>query len=157
MTTILVAEPTRLIDSATGERELTNTYVATLDASVEAACEALRAIDPSASLARRLGALGVNDRAVWLEPSNSNARARGWLLLWRFDPNCGQTAEIAWHARLDEDGAGRTVLTITVRARGSDDHAAQQIALAWPIIETIAHQHAKTWRRSIDDYAEEPW
>jgi hypothetical protein len=106
---------------------------------------------------RRLSALGISDLAIWLEPADevSGARERGFRLLWRFGLAVEQTARIAWQARLDEDGAGRTMLAITIRAHGGDEEAAQRIALGWPIVETIARQHANGLRRAIDAYADD--
>jgi hypothetical protein len=158
MTTILHTErPRRVADPIhrSDEYHVTNTFVATLDASLEAASRALRAIDPTASLARRLTALGVEDRAVWIEPcATGGAPERGFLLLWRFGTEPGETAKVAWQSRLDQDGEGRTVLTITLRARGSDDRAGRRIALAWPVVETFAREHAQGLRRAIENSTE---
>jgi hypothetical protein len=141
---------------------LTSTYVATIDAGIEAASEAFRAIDPMSSLATRLSALGVDDRAVWVESSEAtdltdadSACELGFALLWRFGPP-GQTARIGRRVRLSEDGAGRTVLSIAIRARASDDEAGKRIVAGWPIVETIALEHAKSLRRAVDEYAADP-
>jgi hypothetical protein len=143
---------------STTEHHLTSTCVATIDAGIEAGYEAFLAIDPMSSLAKRLSALGVDDRAIWAESSEATgltdadgARELGFSLLWRFGPP-GQTARIGWRVRLDEDGAGRTVLTITVRGRASDGEAGKRIVAGWPIVETIALEHAKSLRRAVDEY-----
>jgi hypothetical protein len=145
----------------TTDHHLTSTYVATVDADVETAYEAFLAIDPMSSLAGRLSALGVDDRAVWAESSEATgltdadgAHELGFSLLWRFGPP-GQTARIGWRVRLDEDGVGRTLLTIAVRARASDGEAGRRIVAGWPIVETIALEHAKSLRRAVDEYADD--
>lgn len=66
---------------------LTSTYIAPLDADIETAHAALLAIDPVSSLATRLSALGLDDRAVWAESSEATtdtdgARELGFGLLW---------------------------------------------------------------------------
>jgi hypothetical protein len=139
-----------------------STYVATIDAGIEEAYEALRRIDPMRSLARRLSALGVDDRALWAESSEATgltdadgARELGFALLWRFGPP-GQTARIGWRVRLSEDGAGRTVLGIVVRGRASNGEAGERVAAGWPIVEAIALQHAKALRRAVDEHLADP-
>jgi hypothetical protein len=140
------------------DSHLTSTYVATIDVDIDAACEALRGHDLGSSLSTRLSALGVDDRAVWVDPSQASGLrdADGaFILLWRFGPP-GQTARIAWQIRLSEDGVGRTVLSIGIRARASDEEARKRITAAWPIVETIALAHARGLRRAVDEYAADP-
>ena len=140
--------------------DLTSTYVATIDAGIGAASEALRTIDPMASLAARLSALGVDDRAVWARAASGagdagGASGLGFALLWRFGPS-GQTARVAWQIRLSEDGVGRTVLSVGIRARASDHEARSRIAAAWPIVETIALAHARGLHGACEEYAGDP-
>jgi hypothetical protein len=110
------------------------------------------------SLARRLSALGVDDRTVWDASQTSGpahadgARELGFSLCWRFGPP-GQTARITWRVRVSEDGAGRTMLSVAVHARASDDEATKRLVTGWPIVETIALEHAKGMRRAMDEYA----
>jgi hypothetical protein len=141
--------------------QLSSTYVATIDAGIEEAYEAFLQIDPMGSLATRLSALGVDDRAIWAESSEATgltdtdgARELGFSLLWRFGPP-GQTARIGWRVRLDEDGVGRTVLSIVIRGRASDGEAGKRIVAGWPLVETIALQHAKSLRRAVDEYTDD--
>ena len=131
----------------------TSTYAATIDAPIDAAYEALVRIDPPASLAARLSALGVDDRAVWSESSAIGENELGFSLCWRFRP--GQTALLRWQIAVDRDGAGRTTLAVTLRASAADDEAGRRIASAWPIVETIALEHAKSLRRAVDAAAED--
>jgi hypothetical protein len=143
------------------DSHLTSTYVATIDADIETAREALRAIDPMSPLATRLSALGLDDRAVWVESSETGltdpegAPELGFSLLWRLGPP-DQTARIAWQIRLSEDGVDRTVLSIAIHAQASDSKAGKRITAGWPIIETITREHAKRLRRALDDYAADP-
>jgi hypothetical protein len=137
---------------------LSSSYATTIDASIEAAYEAFLAIDPMDALATRLAALGVDDRALWAESSEATgltdtdgARELGFSLLWRFGPP-DQTARIGWRVRLSEDGVGRTVVSIAIRANASNGEAGRRIASGWPIVETIALQHAKGLGRVVDEY-----
>jgi hypothetical protein len=140
----------------TTNTHLTGTYIATIDADIHAARQALRAIDPMAPIATQLAALGLDDRAVWARSCGATgAPDLGSSLLWRFGPP-DQTARIRWRIRLDEDCIGRTVLTIAIRAGASDNQAHQRLTTAWPIIETIAHEHAKRLRHALDEYAADP-
>jgi hypothetical protein len=120
------------------ESQLSSTYVATLDAGVEDAYDAFRAIDPVSSLAARLCALGIGEREIWVEPSGVSGLIDthdggdlGFGLLWRFE-RAGHTARIGWRVRLGEDGEGRTVLSITMRVRPSDDEARKRRSRAGP-------------------------
>jgi hypothetical protein len=141
--------------------QLSSTYIATIDSGIEEAYEAFLQIDPMGSLATRLSALGVDDRAIWAESGEATgltdadgSRELGFSLLWRFGPP-GQTARIGWRVRLSEDGVGRTVLSIVIRGRASDGDAGKRIVAGWPLVETIALQHAKSLRRAVDEYAED--
>jgi hypothetical protein len=143
----------------TNGSHLTSTYIATLDAGFDASCEALHATDPMSLLATRLSALGLDDRAVWAESSETTGLADtcggpelGFSVLWRFGPP-GQTARIGWRIRLSENGVGRTTLSISIRARASDDEAGERISVGWPIVETITLEHARGVRRALDEYA----
>lgn len=158
MTTTPDPDRARLIDD-----HLSNTFVATIDTALEAASDAAFAIDPTSSLATRLRALGLDDRVLLVKPSRPAPRTAahrapelGFDLLWRFGPP-RVTTRIAWRARLDEDGIGRTLLTITVRAQASNEEASKRSTAAWPIIETIAREHARQWRRAVAEWADDRW
>jgi hypothetical protein len=140
---------------------LTSTYIATIDADIETTNDALLAVDPVSSLATRLAALGLDDRAVWVESAKISltdthrAAELGFSLLWRFGP-AGQIAKITWRIRLSEDGLSRTVLLIAIRAQASDDTAGWRITAGWPIVETITLEHARSLRRALNEYAADP-
>jgi hypothetical protein len=51
---------------------------------------------------------------------------------------------------------GRTVLSIAIRSRASDDEAGKRMVAGWPIVETIALEHGKGSRRAVDEYATDP-
>lgn len=134
-------------------RRATATYAGPVDAALDVAYDALLAVGPMASLATRLSALGLDDRAVWSGPSaDAGARGLGFCLLWRLGPGSG-TAKIVWRAGLTLDGEGRTVLAVTVEATASDTEADERIAAAWPLVETIALAHARAVRRAVDERA----
>lgn len=144
------------------DEQLTSTYHATVDAGVAATYGAFQAIDPIASLARRLSALGVDDRAVWVEapaavgPAGAgDERELGFSLLWRFGPP-GQTARIDWRLRLGEDAAARTALSILLSARGSNRDAGERLMTCWPMVETLALAHARGLCRAVDEYTDDP-
>jgi hypothetical protein len=145
---------------STSDSPLTSTHVTTIDAEIDAASDALLAIDPISRLATPLSALGLDDRAVWATPSDASCTDErpelGFSLLWRFGPP-GQTARINWRLRLNENGAGRTLLTITTQAQASNSEAHARLAAGWPILETITLQHAKHLHHAIDDYTADPW
>lgn len=145
------------------DSHLSSTYVAVIDADVDAARKALQAINPMPLLTTQLSALGLNDQAVWVGSSEKTggtgadgAPELDFSLLWRFGPP-GQTARIVWQIRLSEDAVGRAVLSIAIRAPASDNEAGKRITAGWPIVETITLEHAKSVRRAVEDYAADPY
>ena len=148
--------------TARNDIRASTTYAAPVDAQVAAAYEALLRIDPMASFAARLSALGVDDRVVWADSpvatgltDTDGRRELGFSLVWRFGPP-GQTARIRWRISLGTDGSGRTMLRVQVRASAADEEAGRRIASAWSIVETIALEHAKVLRNAVDALTEDP-
>jgi hypothetical protein len=136
----------------------TSTYVATIEASIDAAYDAFTTLDPMSSLTSRLCALGVDAHAVRAEspgPSGDGEREVRFRLLWPFGAS-GESAQVDWHVRLTDDGAGGTVLSIVIHARASAEQAGGRIVAGWPIIESIALEHAKSLRRAVDEYEADP-
>ena len=143
--------------------QLTSAFRISIDAGLEAAHDALQAIDPIASLTQRLSALGVDDRAVWVEspaaagPTDTGGEPDfGFSLLWRFGPPA-ETAQISWRIRLSEDGVARTLLSILLSAQASNRDADTRLMMSWPMIETIALAHARGLRRAVDEYTDDPY
>lgn len=136
---------------------LSSTYVSTIDGRIEDAYEALLQIDP---MATRLSALGVENRAIWCESSEAtgltdadgaqssgSACSGGSALAARPRGSAG--------GRLTQDGAGRAVFSTLVRATASNGEAGKRVVALWPLVETIALEHAKGLRRAIDTYTED--
>jgi hypothetical protein len=124
------------------------TYVATIDAEIEAARDALRAIDPASSLARRLAPLGVDDEPIDVEPHGRCERA--FALRWRLCET-GRLATVHTRIRLGADGVGRTMLSVAMHADAGDHDALAGVLAAWPALETVALAHARSLRRTVDE------
>jgi hypothetical protein len=142
--------------------DVSSTYVGMIDADPGAAYAALAALDPMRSLATRLSALGIDDRAIWAESPHALGLVETdgrcellYSLVWRFGTE-RQHARLTWRIRLDDDGRGGTRLSIAMQARGSDATSRDRVFAAWPLVETIAIQHAKGLRRAVEDYADDP-
>jgi hypothetical protein len=141
--------------------DVTSTFVQTIDIDRGEAYERLSRIDPMRSLANRLSALGVDDRAIWAKCPQAlglvgadGRRELRFSLIWRFDRN-GRHATLSWRVRVDEDGWGGSLVSLRLQARGSDAEARRRLLASWPLVETIAHQHARGLRRAVEGYAEE--
>ena len=102
-------------------------------------------IDPMRSLADRLSALGLDDRAIW-----SKTGELDYALVWRFAEG---HARLDWRITVDADGAGRTMLTVKLAARGSDPAARARTLAAWTLLEELAQAHTRRLARTLDDYA----
>jgi hypothetical protein len=141
--------------------DLTSSFVQTIDADPDRVYEALVRTDPRRSIADRLTALGLDDRALWAE-SPATLGAAGWddpkelgySLVWRFDRD-GRRATLTWRITVTEDAAGRTVLATRLAARGSDDEARRRVFASWPLVEELARGHARRLARSLEDYVNE--
>ena len=48
------------------------------------------------------------------------------------------------------------MLRVSIRASAADGEAGRRIASAWPIVETIALEHAKGLRNAVDAFTEDP-
>ena len=105
-------------------------------------------IDPMRSLADRLSALGLDDRAIWCK----RAEELSYSLMWRFGAD-GGSARIDWRLSLDTDAAGRTELTVRLAGRGSGGGARGRLLSSWTLLEELARDHARGLARTLDDYA----
>jgi hypothetical protein len=129
--------------------DVSSTFVHAIDADQAKAQEILGSIDPMRSLADRLSALGLDDRAIW-----SSDGELGYTLIWRFGPDRGH-ARLDWQVELQPIGAGRTTLTVRLGARGSDADARVRALRSWLLFEKLAESHAAGLARMVDDYAED--
>ena len=129
--------------------DITATFVHTVEAEAEDAHRLLGQVDPMRSLADRLSALGLEDRAIWCRQGEL-----AHTLMWRFGPDAGH-ARIDWQLQVDTDGAGRTTVALDVRARGSDPEARVRVLRAWLLVEELSRSHAERLARMVEDYAEE--
>jgi len=129
--------------------DVSSTFVHTIDADQATAQEVLASIDPMRSLADRLSALGLDDRAIW----SANGEL-GYTLIWRFGDDQGH-ARLDWKLALQPTGAGRTALTVKLGACGSDPAARIRVLRSWLLFEELAQSHAAGLARMIDHYAEE--
>jgi hypothetical protein len=143
--------------------DATSTYVGTIDAPREEAYAILIGLDPMRTLATRLAALGIDDRAMWAESRDAlglvgtdGRREVLFSLVWRFG-EAGMHAKLTWRIRLDDDNWGGTAMTVTIRARGSDAEASERVRGSWPVVETLALEHAKGLRRAVERNAEEAY
>jgi hypothetical protein len=141
--------------------DVTTTYCGTVHADRDAAYGALMRLDPMRSLSNHLSALGVGDRAIWagssqalgLEASDGR-RELLFGLVWRFGQGA-QHAKLTWRVQLDTGARGETHVSVSVRAQGSDAEARNRVLASWPLVESIALQHAKGLRRAIEDHVDE--
>jgi len=129
--------------------DVSSTFVHTIDADQATAQEVLATTDPMRSLADRLSALGLDDRAIW-----SADGAKGYSLIWRFGGDQGH-ARLDWQLALQPTGAGRTALTVRLGARGSDPDARIRVLRSWLLFEELAEGHAAGLARMIGEYAED--
>lgn len=125
--------------------DIASSFVQTLDAERIAATEILGRIDPMRSLADRLSALGLDDRALW----STNGELT-YSLVWRLPRG---HARIDWRIEVSSDGNGRTMLTLKLTGRGSDAAARGRLLTAWTLLEELAQAHTRRLARMLDDYA----
>lgn len=142
------------------KHDITSTFVGVIDAPADAAYRAVVRLDPMDSITTRLSALGLEDHAVWAESSDASGllevagrRELRFDLVWRFD--VGLHARLTWRVRLDEDGSGRTLLSMTLAGRGNDPPSRDRLLASWPLIETLVAAQSRSLRRAVDDYLEE--
>ena len=102
----------------------------------EAAREVLAQIDPMRSLADRLSALGLDDRAIW----SKTARELAYALVWRF----GATG----HARLDWRDQRSTPTAPAARCSPSSSPAAAATPPPGPACSPPGHCW-RNWPRPI--------
>jgi hypothetical protein len=130
--------------------DVTSSFVQIVDAEPYKAREVLQGIDAMRSLADRLSALGLDDRALWCEGSEELT----YRLVWRFGPD-GGTARLDWKFSTGADGAGRTTLKLELAGRGGDTDARGRLLSSWPLLEELAVGHARRLARAVGDYANE--
>ena len=104
--------------------DVTSSFVQIVDVDPSQAHEVLSRINPMRSLADRLSALGLDDRAMWARGSEELS----YQLVWRFGADGGH-AKLVWRLAVHTDGAGRTVLSLRLEGRGSDMNARSPHAL----------------------------
>lgn len=133
----------------TTQPDMTSTFVQKIDAEPVHAAAVLGRIDPMRTLADRLSALGVDDRAIW-----SRTGALAHRLIWRFGADGGHV-RLDWQLAVGTDGAGEALLTMRVAAYGSDENARVRVLRSWLLVEELARSHARGLARMLGDYAEE--
>src|SRR6478752_5146589 len=104
--------------------DVTSSFIQIVDVDPSQAREVLSSINPMRSLADRLSALGLDDRAMWARGSEELS----YQLVWRFS--------------VHTDGAGRTVLGVRLEGRGSDTKARSRMLSSWTFLEELAESHA---------------
>jgi hypothetical protein len=130
--------------------DVTSSFVQIVDAEPHNAREVLQGIDAMRSLADRLSALGLDDRAMWCDGSEELS----YRLIWRFGPD-GGNARLDWRLSVDADGAGRTTLKLELAGRGSDNDARSRVLSSWPLLEELAAGHMRRLARAVGDCANE--
>ena len=125
--------------------DVTSSFVQTVDGDRGSAAAVLSRIDPMRSLADRLSALGLDDRAIW-----SDSGDLSYTLVWRFPDGY---ARLDWRIEVSSDGNGRTMLTLKLAGRGSDAAARARLLAAWTLLEELAQAHTRRLARTLDDYA----
>jgi len=128
--------------------DVTSSFTQIVDADPGQTREVLAQIDPMRSLADRLSALGLDDRALWCEGSEELS----YRLIWRFGAD-GATALFDWHISVATNGAGRTAVTLELAGRGSDPAARARTLSSWTLLEELAQAHTRRLARTLDDYA----
>jgi hypothetical protein len=128
--------------------DITSSFVHTVDADRDEAREVLAQIDPMRSLADRLSALGLDDRAIW-----SEAGELGYTLVWRFGSE--GYGRFDWRIDVNRDSADRTVLSVRLGARGSTAEARTRVLRSWLLVEELAAGHARRLARMLEEYADE--
>jgi hypothetical protein len=126
--------------------DVTSSFVQIVDVDPAQAREVLARINPMRSLADRLSALGLDDRAMWARGSEELS----YQLVWRFGADGGH-ANLVWRLAVHTDGAGRTVLSVRLEGRGSDTSARSRLLSSWTFLEELAAKHAQRLARTLDD------
>jgi hypothetical protein len=127
--------------------DVTSSFVQIVDAEPWEAREVLTRIDPMRSLADRLSALGLDDRAMWA----NGCQELTYRLVWRFGSN-GESAMLDWRLSVERDAAGRTVLTVKLAGRGSDPAARARVLSSWMLLEELAESHTRRLARTVDEF-----
>jgi hypothetical protein len=127
--------------------DVTSSFVQIVDADRSEAEEVLARISPMRSLADRLSALGLDDRAVWTESPD----AREYTLVWRFGED--SNARLDWRLSLETDGSDRTTLTVRLGGRGGGKDGRARMLKSWSFVEELALAHARRLARTIGEYA----
>jgi hypothetical protein len=127
--------------------DVTSSFVQIVDVDPRQAREVLAQINPMRSLADRLSALGLDDRAMWARGSEELS----YQLVWRFGADGGH-AKLVWRLSVHTDGVGRTVLNVRVDGRGSDTDARTRLLKSWTFLEELAESHAQRLARTLDDF-----
>jgi hypothetical protein len=146
---VMQSETTERRTTMTRTYDVTSTFVQKIDADPDAAEEVLATIDPMRPLVDRLMAFGLDDRAIWSTGGQTHS------LIWRFGPDAGH-ARFDWKVAVETDGAGSTMLSLQVGARGSDADARARVLRAWLLVEELTKSHGGRLARMIGDYEEEP-
>ena len=129
--------------------DVSSTFVHTIDADHGTARQMLATVDPMRSLADRLSALGLDDRAIW----SANGEL-GYTLIWRFGDGRGH-ARLDWRLAVEQGAAGRTTLVVRLGGRGSNADARVSLLRSWLLFEELAEGHADGLARAIAGYAED--
>ena len=129
--------------------DVTSSFVQIVDVDPSQAREVLSQTNPMRSLADRLSALGLDDRAIW-----SADGELGYTLIWRFGGDQGH-ARLHWQLALQPTGPGRTTLTVKLGACGSDAAARIRVLRSWLLFEELAEGHAAGLARMVGEYAED--
>jgi hypothetical protein len=128
--------------------DVSSSFTQIVDADPAKTREVLAQINPMRSLADRLSALGLDDRALWCE----GADELSYRLIWRFDAD-GANALLDWRVSVKPIGTGRTALTLELAGRGSDEAARARTLSSWMLLEELAEAHTHRLARTLDDYA----
>ena len=126
--------------------DVTSSFTEIVDTEPTQAREVLAQIDPMRSLADRLSALGLDDRAIW-----SQTDELSYTLIWRFGAD--GHAKLDWQITVASDGRGRTVLALKLSGRGSEPAARSRTLSSWTLLEELAQAHTRRLARLLDDYA----
>ena len=124
---------------------VTSSFVQHVDADRAYARKVLAQIEPMRSLADRLSALGLDDRAIW-----SKTGELSYTLVWRFPEG---HARLDWQIEVGRYGNGRTMLTVKLAGRGSTTVTRGRLLAAWTLLEELAQAHTRPLARALDDYA----
>jgi hypothetical protein len=126
--------------------DVTSSFTQIVDADREESRKVLSRIDPMRTLADRLSALGLDDRAIWSRNGELSS-----TLIWRFGD--GGRARLDWKISAERCSNGRTMLTLRLAGRGSNTAARAGMLAGWTLIEEMAQAHIRRLARTLDDYA----